>query len=212
VALKLESRYELQLLVDWTSTRTTLLFEEWINVEQIMAHVFRQRCTLQYKRVYGLHSGRLLSFVKIKFLSGIGLLLVVVLILWGPLVLSVFAQALAPPKTNMVQAANLEVSLNITNITSSSSVTYVIFSIKAREFLNRCQFQDPSVLLSGKSLTDPVWCESYKALQEIQFNGYSDSIWTATPEIRSYISQELKRTGPNADKVSFRLCHTKRLF
>jgi hypothetical protein len=170
-----------------------------------MAYVFRQRCTLHYKRLYGLHSGRVLSFIKIKFLSGCGLLLVVVLILWGPLVLSVFSQVLTPPQKNPVQAANLEVSLNITNVTSGSSVIYLIFSIKAREFLNRCQFQDPSITLSGKGLIDSGWCSENKMLQEIQFNGYSDSIWTATPEIRSFISQELKRTGPNVDKVSFRL-------
>ena len=199
------------MLVDWTSTRTTLLFEEWINVEQIMAYVFRQRCTLEYKRSYGLHSGRVVGFVKIKLLSGFGLLLVVVLILWGPLVLSVLSQVLTPPTFNNVTAASLEVSLNITNVMSGSSVIYSLFSIKARQFVDRCRSgdADPAIFgdasVSSRASSFDGACKDGKLLQEIQFNGYSDSIWTATPDVRSFISQEVRITGPGADKVSFRL-------
>jgi hypothetical protein len=124
-------RYELQLLMDWTFSSTTLLFEEWINVEQILAYVFRQRCAQEYKRANNLSSGRLLNFWKIKIWSGVGLLLIVVLILWGPLVLSVLIQIFSPPISNPITSASVEVSMKIT--IASSSVTYSLFSIAARE-------------------------------------------------------------------------------
>ncbi len=124
-------RYELQLLMDWTFSSTTLLFEEWINVEQILAYVFRQRCALEYKRANNLSSGRLLNFWKIKIWSGVGLLLLVVLILWGPLVLSVLIQIFSPPISNPITSARVEVSMKIT--IASSSVMYSLFSIAARE-------------------------------------------------------------------------------
>jgi hypothetical protein len=197
-----DGRYELQLLVDWTSSRTSLLFEEWINVQQIMVYVFRQRCMLQYRRSNGVQSGRVLSFFGIKIWSGVGLLLVVVLILWGPLVLSVLIKVLSPPSPNPIIGASVTVSMNV--VVGSTSTNYSLFSISQRQLLQSdCAAVavqlNPSISTACDQSSSMV--QSKVQVQEIFFNSYSDSIWTATPESRDFISNELKMSNV---KVSFR--------
>jgi hypothetical protein len=196
--------------VDWTSSSTTLLFEQWINVEQILAYVFRQRCMQQYKRAYNVTPGRVVNFWKIKLLSGLGLLLVVVLILWGPLVLSVLIQILSPPIPNPITAANVQVSMNI-NV-QNSVVSYSLFSIAARQFVSiGCSSSEaaqyPAISIACNRSSSLV--QSKIQVQRISFNSYSESIWTATPEIREFISNELKM--PNV-RVSFRCSELLCLF
>jgi hypothetical protein len=179
------------------------LFEEWINVEQLMAHVFRHRCFLQYKQSYDVFPGRVLSFFKMKLWSGLGLLFVVVLILWGPLVLSVLAQVYIAPTANSVKSAAVDVSMNILHGSRSSSVQYPLFTIKAREILPRACDSLPLNPLVTSACNQNFIVKSQIRVQSVEFNGYSDTIWTATPEIRDFISKELKE--PDV-KVNFRFC------
>ena len=200
--LMADGRYELQLLVDWTSSRTALLFEEWINVQQIMVYVFRQRCMLQYRRSNGVQSGRVLSFFGIKMWSGVGLLLVVVLILWGPLVLSVLIKVLSPPSPNPIIGASVTLSMNV--VVGSTSTNYSLFSIGQRQLIQSdcaavAMQLNPSISTACGQSSSMV--QSKLQVQEIFFNSYSDSIWTATPESRDFISNELKMSNV---KVSFR--------
>jgi hypothetical protein len=203
-------RYELQLLVDWTFSSTTLLFEEWINVEQILAYVFRQRCLHQYKRLNNVSSGRVLSFWKIKIWSGVGLVLVVILILWGPLALSVLVQILSPPFDNPIITAVVQLSMNIKF--QSSSATYSLFSLSARELVSiGCSTSETALYPSISNTCDrsTFSVRSKIQVQRILFNVYSESIWTATPEIRDLISQELMATDV---QVSFRCGAYGRLY
>jgi hypothetical protein len=156
----------------------------------------------QYKRAYSVTPGRVLNFWKIKLLSGLGLLLVVVLILWGPLVLSVLIQILSPPVPNPITAAKVQVFMNIS--VQNSIVSYHLFSIAARQFVSfGCSASEvaqyPAILNACNRSSSFV--QSKLQVQRISFNSYSESIWTATPEIREFISNELRM--PNV-QVTFR--------
>ena len=189
--------------MDWTSTRTTLLFEQWINVEQLMAYVFLQRCLQQYKDTNELHPGRVLSFLKLKIWKGLGLVLVVIIILWGPLVLSVLGQTLISPYPNPVNSVTVQVSMAIRSDSGSDSVnvTFPLFTMESTMVTNSSQGQpftcgssppNPPILASTQACSGLSRRYSDRIqVQNVVFNNYADSIWTATPESRTYISNLL---------------------
>ena len=191
--------------MDWTSTRTTLLFEQWINVEQLMAYVFLQRCLQQYKDTNELHPGRVLSFLKLKIWKGLGLVLVVIIILWGPLVLSVLGQTLIPPYSNPVNSVTVQVSMAI--VSDSVNVKFPLFTMQSTMQTNSSQGQpftcsssppNPPILASTQACSGLSRRYSDRIqVQKVVFNSYADSIWTATPESRTYISNLL-----NSSRVS----------
>ena len=191
--------------MDWTSTRTTLLFEQWINVEQLMAYVFLQRCLQQYKDSNEVHPGRVLSFLKLKIWKGMGLVFVVILILWGPLVLSVLGQTLISPYSNPVNSVVVQVSMAIQS--DSVNVKFPLFTMEStmrsnssqgRPFTCDSSTPNPPILASTQACSG--LSRRYSDMIQVQnvvFNIYADSIWTATPESRTYISNLL-----NSSRVS----------
>lgn len=78
--------WEIQTLIDWTSTKTTLLFHKFVTVEEVKAALFNYRCDLDYERLLGMKRGQKLPFA-VKAGTGATLLFIIIVIVWGPLLL-----------------------------------------------------------------------------------------------------------------------------
>ena len=185
------------------------MFEQWINVEQLMAYVFLQRCMLQFKENNDVSPGRVLSILKFKIWKGVGLVLVVILILWGPLVLSVLGQTLIDPYTNPVNNATVQVSMNIQKTEPKSvSVKFPLFTMESVAMQSGSAPEQPfSCDSPPPNLPDLASLQACSALsrryrdrvqvQNIEFKHYADSIWTATPDSRGYIANLLNSSRVN---------------
>jgi hypothetical protein len=89
-------------------------------------------------------------------------------------------------------------------VVGSTSTNYSLFSIGQRQLIQSdcaavAMQLNPSISTACGQSSSMV--QSKLQVQEIFFNSYSDSIWTATPESRDFISNELKMSNV---KVSFR--------
>ena len=100
--------FELQNLLDWACTRTTLSFGEWLILEDVLANFFFNQCSADSARNSPKAEGTPVSRTN-KWLIGVSLFALLVLLLFGPLFLFSSQNATTP---NPVTSFNLRVEFD----------------------------------------------------------------------------------------------------
>ena len=100
--------FELQNLLDWACTRTTLGFGEWLILEDVLANFFFVQCGADSARTSPKSEGSAVG-KKDKWLIGVSLFALLVLLLFGPLFLF---SSKAATTANPVTSFNLRVEFD----------------------------------------------------------------------------------------------------
>jgi hypothetical protein len=116
---------ELGALVDWSCTRTTLVWYDWIKLEWLMMYIYYRWVDISF---YGSMPLRLLGRIKgderpgyYKFYQGWLLLLGLIIVIWGPLLIATFATYL-PTTERQLGSVTLEVSIVVRLVGESDSM------------------------------------------------------------------------------------------
>jgi len=191
--------YELRTLLDWTVTKTSLAFFEWLKLEDIYANLFLVKCRVSQDRVWERNVGDPQAWY-VKW--GMGVLLFVGLsaLIWFPLLL--LMQGSPGNQQNPIEAASISIGFtgyatpifsgvaSKPNIKGSSSFSQKEFS--------QLRAKDPAITY-----------DDYAILQWIEFESFSDSSWLISPPAKAHLLEELK--ARTAVTLSFHLTFTRQV-
>ena len=101
--------YELRVLLDWMCTPTTLLFYQWLQVEDVFSSVFLVKCRLLSEAATERSRGEARP-AAVKLSTGCVLLVFMVIILWLPLF--IFSSANPALAANPVERVSVSIQLD----------------------------------------------------------------------------------------------------
>ena len=177
--------YELRTLLDWTVTRTSLTFFEWLKLEDIYANLFLVKCRVSQDKVWERNVGDAQAwYVKL----GMGVLLFVGLaaLIWFPLLL--LMQGSPGNIDNPIIAASVSVGFTGYATPIYTAVAVGKVSIKDWHSLS-------SDLFNELRLYQPaITYDDYNLIQWIEFENFSDAGWSISPPARQHLIQDLLST------------------
>lgn len=88
--------FELRTSMDWIWTDTSMTFFDWLKMEDIFANIFQLKCMRQLEKDLPAPRGEKKGKI-IKYLMGGGFMLLIVVLIWSPLALFAFSNAVGEP-------------------------------------------------------------------------------------------------------------------
>lgn len=88
--------FELRTSMDWIWTDTSMTFFDWLKMEDIFANIFQLKCMRQLEKDLPAPRGEKKG-TFIKYLMGGGFMLLIVILIWSPLALFAFSNAVGEP-------------------------------------------------------------------------------------------------------------------
>jgi len=173
--------YELRTLLDWTVTKTSLTFFEWLKLEDIYANLFLVKCRVSQDKVWKRNVGDAQAwYVKL----GMGVLLFVGLsaLIWFPLLL--LMQGSPGNKDNPIVAASISIGF-------TGYATPIFTGVAVQS--NMKTGQDMGSALFNKLRVDQpaITYDDYSLLQWIEFENFSDASWTISPPAKQHLLVDL---------------------
>ncbi|UPQ97876.1 Piezo non-specific cation channel protein [Chloropicon primus] len=171
---------ELRMMLDWTCTKTTLEFFDWLRVEEIRHSLFR----VEMRNMFRQKGIGLKQPWYTKLFQGFLGFCVLSLIIWGPLILY------SSSNPAIVTPALTGVSVNLT--LTHGTGTFPLFFGGQDRIVERWS-QKPHYF--GKNFRDGQ-------IKEVVLSPYSDTFWTVSPPRRREIQQTLRNA---TDDVNLRI-------
>lgn len=189
--------FELRTLIDWTCTATSLTFKEWIRIETIYAQAFGIKC----KRLWdsGFKRGVKKSWFLKIFMGG-GLTLIIVLILWFPLLLFAYSNALGQPNiptqfSMSIHLGSYNEPLYKVNLRQDS-----MYQFKSSDWM-KLIFLYEKYPLARQYLKD----FDEKDVVLIKMNVNSSTLWNASPPSVMRLVNDLKNGKLNSLSVTYKI-------
>lgn len=171
--------YELRTLLDWTITKTTLSFYEWLKLEDVYAQLFLVKCRVTSDHGWERNVGDKQPWYM-KLLVGALLFGALVLIIWFPLL--ALMQGSPGSSLNPIVAADVKIAFQ-----AYGSAIYVSLAQNITSDINTDTFNQ---IRLRNSWISP---EDQKLMQIIQFTDFSDELWSISPPARESLALALSR-------------------
>ena len=170
--------FELQNLLDWSCIRTTLNFGEWLILEDVLANFYSVQCNTDGMRNSPSTEGNAVGKVT-KWLVGVLLFLLLVLLLFGPLFLFSSRVATQP---DSVTSLTTRIELNGFSPLFSSD-QFASVELTADQWQTAVN-SNPGLLTS----------QDYDTLQVLYPQNTGNGVWQITPGGRSILLDALNTT------------------
>uniref|UniRef100_A0A6B2KXL2 Uncharacterized protein n=1 Tax=Arcella intermedia TaxID=1963864 RepID=A0A6B2KXL2_9EUKA len=173
--------YELRTLLDWAITPTTLTSYEWLKFEDIYAELFLVKCRICLERMWERKSGDYQP-AYYKILTGGGLFLLFVFVLWSPLI--IFTQGTNIGGTNPVTQGSI--SFGITGYKSLYDAEDIQCLLLSEDYFSSILnvINDEIIVLFNY--------EDRKSAVESKLSESSFSVWTISPPLKTKLIHDLK--------------------
>lgn len=198
--------YELRTLLDWTITKTSLTFFEWLKLEDIYANLFLVKCRVSQDKVWERNVGDPQAWY-VKW--GMGVLLFVGLsaLIWFPLL--ILMQGSPGNQANPIITATVSVGF-----TGYASPIYTAVAVSSNmktgprdmssDVFNQLRIAQPAITY-----------DDYSILQWIEFDNFSDASWSISPPAKAHLLQELEdyvdgKPGSHANTMSVVVSFTRK--
>lgn len=186
--------YELRTLLDWTITKTSLTFFEWLKLEDIYANLFLVKCRVSQDKVMKRNVGDPQEWY-VKW--GMGVLLFVGLsaLIWFPLL--ILMQGSPGNQQNPIVAATVSVGF-----TGYASPIYTAVAVQAN--MKDGQSLGSSLFSTLRLQEAAVTPDDYSILQWIEFDNFSDASWSISPPAKAHLLDELENAAkdPSAHQTT----------
>lgn len=174
--------YELRTLLDWTITKTSLTFFEWLKLEDVYANLFLVKCRVSQDKVMKRNVGDPQEWY-VKW--GMGVLLFVGLsaLIWFPLLL--LMQGSPGNQPNPIVAATVSVGF-----TGYASPIYTAVAVGSN--MKNSTDLGSTLFSQLRSNELAVTYDDSSILQWIEFDNFSDASWLISPPAKAHLLQELE--------------------
>lgn len=198
--------YELRTLLDWTTTKTSLTFFEWLKLEDIYANLFLVKCRVSQDKTWKRNVGDPQAWY-VKWGMGVLLFAGLSALIWFPLL--ILMQGSPGNQANPIVAATVSIGFTgyaspiFTAVAVPSNMRSAPNDMSSDTF-NRLRSEEPAITY-----------DDYSILQWIEFDNFSDASWLISPPAREHLLKELEdyangKPGSHANTVSARVEFTRK--
>jgi len=170
--------FEMRTMLDWTVTTTSLDMWETLTLEDIYANMWIVQCDLIYHRQT--KRGEKQNLIR-KITQGVVVLLVLLVILFGPLLL--FSSANPVTENNNVRSASLTLSLQ------SPIGSYKLVDISSTRYIRPANREIYDFLDDQRKIDAD---DSPSTVQEVCFGSYADNLFSLTPPAIKTLTESLR--------------------
>jgi hypothetical protein len=174
--------YELRTLLDWTVTKTSLTFFEWLKCEDIYSGLFLIKCRVSQDKVWQRNVGDPQAWY-VKW--GMGVLLFVGLsaLIWFPLLL--LMQGSPGNVENPIVAA--KISIGFTGYASP-----IFTGVAVANNIKKGSDLGSDLFNRLRQNETAITYDDYNILQWIEFENFSDASWLISPPAKEHLIKELQ--------------------
>jgi hypothetical protein len=189
--------YELRTLLDWTVTKTSLTFFEWLKLEDIYANLFLVKCRVSQDKVWQRNVGDPQAWY-VKWGMGVLLFIGLSALIWFPLLL--LMQGSPGNQSNSILAASISIGF-----TGYATPIYTGVAVSAnmkgknnlsQDMFNKLRLQEPAITY-----------DDYSIIQWIEFENFSDASWIISPPAKHHLISDLE-THPTTLSVHITFTRT----
>ncbi|XP_052564946.1 piezo-type mechanosensitive ion channel component isoform X6 [Culex pipiens pallens] len=179
--------FELRTLMDWIWTDTSMTLFDWLKMEDIFSNVYQLKCMRQLEEDLPAPRGQKKGSL-VKYLMGGGMMLGIILLIWFPLALFAFSNAVGEP--------NLPYDVSVTLRIGPYEPVYVMSAQDSNiHGLNEDQWEQ---LLNNysKSKTALTFLSNYESVDvaAVKLGANSTSIWNISPPDKERLLNDLNGT------------------
>ncbi|XP_055598919.1 piezo-type mechanosensitive ion channel component-like isoform X5 [Uranotaenia lowii] len=180
--------FELRTLMDWIWTDTSMTLFDWLKMEDIFTNVYQLKCMRQLEEDLPAPRGQKKGAL-VKYLMGGGLMLGVILLIWFPLALFAFSNAVGEPNLPYDVSVSLRIGpyepvyvmsaqdSNIHGLNAEQWAKFMVPYAKDKSALT---------LLSNYEQVD---------VAAVKLGANSTSIWNISPPDRARLLNDLNTTS-----------------
>ncbi|XP_065092008.1 piezo-type mechanosensitive ion channel component isoform X11 [Ochlerotatus camptorhynchus] len=180
--------FELRTLMDWIWTDTSMTLFDWLKMEDIFANVYQLKCMRQLEEDLPAPRGQKKGAL-VKYLMGGGMMFGIILLIWFPLALFAFSNAVGEP--------NLPYDVSVTLRVGPYEPVYVMSAQDNNiHGLNDNQW-GKFMLPYAKDKTALTFLSNYEPVDvaAVKLGANSTSIWNISPPDRARLLNDLNTTA-----------------
>ncbi|XP_062548757.1 piezo-type mechanosensitive ion channel component isoform X4 [Armigeres subalbatus] len=180
--------FELRTLMDWIWTDTSMTLFDWLKMEDIFANVYQLKCMRQLEEDIPAPSGQKKGSLS-KYLMGGGMMFSIILLIWFPLALFAFSNAVGEP--------NLPYDVSVTLRIGPYEPVYVMSAQDSNiHGLNDAQWEK-FMLPYAKDKTALTFLSNYEPVDvaAVKLGANSTSIWNISPPDKARLLNDLNTTA-----------------
>merc|ERR1739838_173726 len=180
---------EVAAIISWMFTETTLVVSEWMTLWSIEGLIFELKCWRNIEKKYKAPRGQV-QLKSYKYLVGGGIVLLVVLIIWFPLLVMNVVLTIAGVPNNP-SALNLKISIDAYEPLISVSAQNSSISTLPQAYMDSLRQQYKGNQKAEAYLSD----FTIDQMRTITVNGDSQSTWKISPPQEERLIKKLNGTS-----------------
>lgn len=180
--------FELRTLMDWIWTDTSMTLFDWLKMEDIFANVYQLKCMRQLEEDLPAPRGQKKGSL-VKYLMGGGMMFGIILLIWFPLALFAFSNAVGEP--------NLPFDVSVTLRIGPYEPVYVMSAQDSNiHGLNDAQWEK-FMAPYAKDKTALTFLSNYEPVDvaAVKLGANSTSIWNISPPDKARLLNDLNTTS-----------------
>ncbi|XP_055643566.1 piezo-type mechanosensitive ion channel component isoform X1 [Toxorhynchites rutilus septentrionalis] len=180
--------FELRTLMDWIWTDTSMTLFDWLKMEDIFANVYQLKCMRQLEEDLPAPRGQKKGSL-VKYLMGGGMMFGIILLIWFPLALFAFSNAVGEP--------NLPYDVSVSLRIGPYEPVYIMSAQDSNiHGLNDDQWEK-FISPYAKDKTALTFLSNYEPIDvaAVKLGANSTSIWNISPPDKARLLNDLNTTA-----------------